>query len=306
MLARLDRYHRPIVALFVAVSVALVLFVQQPKAEAELSVPGGERVSALWVWDPGLLNGGWEQMLDYAVQHSVNRIYFGVDITIKPFKYQPFVRKAREMGIGVEALSGRASWVYPENRGSMLAYARWVAAYNAAVEPVERFAAARIDLEPHQLAEWKTDRDRLTNLWADASAEFAAEVHKTPGLAATADVPFWLDGYEVPATGVKMHDFMIGTFDELTIMAYRNYAEGRGGILDVVSAELASARQAGKRLTIGVETKENNEAPTVSFYGMSKTYMRDQLLKVSATLANEPAFAGISVHEYKAWTRMSP
>lgn len=300
------RCRRPMAALLLAVSAVLVLFAPMPKTEAETSVSGEERVNALWVWDPNLLNGGWEQLLEFASRQQVNRIYFAVDITIKPYKYQPFVRKARESGVVVEALSGRASWVFPENRSKMLDYTRWVANYNAAVEPGEQFAAARIDLEPHQLAEWKTERDRITGLWAETAAQFAAEVRKTPGLAATADVPFWLDGYKVAGTGPLMHNFMIDTFDELTIMAYRNCAEGRGGILDVASTELASARAAGKKLTIGVETKQNNEAPTVSFYGMSDTYMQSELLKVRDKLQDDPAFAGISVHDYKAWTQLKP
>jgi len=290
----------------VSVAVAFAFSHRLLQAEGETAEDGGERMNALWVWNPGLLNRGWEELLQFADQQGVKRIYFGVDITIKPFKYEPFVRRAHELGIGVEALGGRASWVLPENRSKMLDYVRWVAAYNDAVDPEERFIAARIDLEPHQLAEWKTGRDRLIGLWSEAAAEFAAEVRKTPGLAATADIPFWLDGYDVPGTERKAHELMIETFDELTIMAYRNYAEGRGGILDVVASELESARQAGKKLAIGVETKANDEAPTVSFYGMSGTYMQDELLKVSEKLKDDPAFFGIAVHEYAAWTKLKP
>lgn len=294
--------HLMIILLSV-VCIVPALFVPQSKVKAEVF---GESVNALWVWDPGLLNGGWEQLLEFAEQQEVNRIYFGVDITIKPFKYQPFVRKASEQGIVVEALSGRASWAFPENRSKMLDFARWVAAYNAAVAPEERFAAAHLDLEPYQLPEWKTDRDRMLELWAEAAAQFSAEVHKTPGLAAAADIPFWLDGYAVPSTGEKMHDVMIAAFDELTIMAYRNFAEGPGGILYVVASELESARLAGKKLTIGLETKYNNEAPYVSFYGMSRAYMQGEQLKVYNQLRDDPAFAGFSVHDYKAWPMLAP
>jgi len=305
MSPRFTWLHRSMIILLFVAFIVYDLFVPPQKAEAETFAPGGSE-SAMWVWDPGLLNGGWEQLLEFASQQDVNRIYFGVDITIKPYKYQPFVRKAHESGIAVEAVSGRASWVFHENRSKMLDYARWVVAYNAAVAPEERFTAARLDLEPHQLAEWKTDRDRLTGLWAETAAQFSAEIHKTPGLSATADVPFWLDGYLVPGTAQKMHDFMIATFDEVTIMAYRNFAEGPNGILNVVASELESARLAGKKLTIGLETKYNNEAPYVSFYGMSRAYMQNEQFKVYDILKDDPAFAGFSVHEYKAWTNIKP
>lgn len=274
--------------------------------DSALEAESENKVQAMWVWNPTLLNDGWEELLFFAYGKGVNRIYFGIDMTMSPDKYRVLVRSAGALGIEVEALSGRAEWVYPAYREDLLDFVRWVADYNRSSLPKERFRAIHLDLEPHQLAEWKRNRGRIVTLWAESAAIFMKEVRRYPGMIAAADLPFWLNGQIIPGTARPLHAFLIDTFDEVTIMAYRNYAEGRGGILDIAKEELESARLAGKPVTLGVETLPNQEGPTVSFYGKREAELQEQLQRTADALRGHAAFAGVSVHHYEGWRKIKP
>lgn len=93
-------------------------------------------------------------------------------------------------GVRVEALAGEATWGRLENVPKVFAVIDAVAAFNARSKA--RFAAVHLDIEPHQLAENRSDHAFVPEL--AAVLRVARERASGAGLSTSADLPrFALD-----------------------------------------------------------------------------------------------------------------
>ena len=92
------------------------------------------------------------------------------------------------------------------------------------------------------------------------------------------DIPFWLDGITLEWRGHRatVAEHAIGLFDFVTLMDYRNRADGGDGIVSHARTEMEIAERLGKRVVIGLETGEG-ELPKVTFKGLPRTRMEEEL-----------------------------
>jgi hypothetical protein len=257
---------------------------------------------ATWLWQTSLITTEPDQILSFAKDQGVNMLYLQIDTTKSPAYYQSFVKRAREAGIEVHALGGQSSWVLEENRKRVQALVNWVIQYNQTVSDSEKLVGIHLDIEPYLLPEWKTNKDAIIQQWMETVEAYVEQMKQAPTVEVSCDMPFWLDSTPLPNDPTTMlSEWLISQHDHVTIMAYRDHAEGPNSISSLVPQELGIADALGKKIVIGVETKQSSEGDFVSFYEEGNSYMNSELSKLPALLSSHPSFAGTAVHSYEHW-----
>lgn len=93
---------------------------------------------------------------------------------------------------------------------------------------------------------------------------------------------------------------MLDILDSAVFMTYRNTPQA---LLDLAKPALQAAGECGgKDITLAVETLRNTEAPFVSYYGMGKQRLADDLTSISGVAIQW--FGGLAVHDYRGWSAM--
>jgi hypothetical protein len=279
---------------------------------------------AVWVWEPetfAMLEDRRVALeaIDFLRSRGVDTLYLYADsykgrshIVKKPELYRALIRRLGKRGIRAYALLG--SWhlrtqeyALPERHPEAVAMLERVLAYNAAARPRERFAGVNLDIEPHMLENWKEDREGvllnfldMSRALMDAKRKAGADIPVGPA------IPFWLDRLELEWNGGKkpVSEHVLDIYDTAALMNYRDRAEGKDGLIEHASSELAYAAKTGKRLAIGVEVTPN-EVEKVTFDGMTEEYMERELGKAAAVFAVSPAFDGFVIHHYGSYRELA-
>ena len=92
--------------------------------------------------------------------------------------------------------------------------------------------------------------------------------------------------------------------DAVTVLSFRNTVTGPDSITDVAASALASAGAAGIPCRLAVETQylgPDEVARKQTFYGLGKPALDHALAEVEQILENDPAYAGMGVHDYEHW-----
>lgn len=275
---------------------------------------------AVWVWEPetfAMLEDRRVALeaIDFLRSKGIDTVYIYADsykdrshILKKPKLYRALIRRLGKRGIRAYALLG--SWhlrtheyVLPERHAEAVAMLDRVLAYNASSKPAERFAGVNIDIEPHMLEGWQADREGLLLNFLDMSralmdAKSAAGAVLPVGPA----IPFWLDRIELEWGGAKkpVSEHVLDIYDTAVIMNYRDKAEGKDGMIEHASSELAYAASLGKRLGVGVEVTPN-EVGKVTFAGESDEEMETELGEAGTAFSRSPAFDGFVIHHYESY-----
>lgn len=203
----------------------------------------------------------------------------------------------------MHALGGDPRWALTEHREDMLGLADWVVNYNGKVSAGARFDGIHLDIEPYVLAQWEDEKDKIISTWEQNLEVFLNQVSGNE-LELGIDIPFWFDQYSLE-NGTNLNEWLIRTFDHVTVMAYRNEVESEHGILELTRDELELANRLGKQILIGVNTKEMPGESHTSFYGHGKDRMNEKLEHLSGVLGSYASFAGIAIHDIRNWQNMS-
>lgn len=263
-------------------------------------------VRATWLWQTYQTASQPDQILSFTAKQGVNLLYLKIDTTLRPAYYQSFVKQAREMGIEVHALGGKASWGLERGREEILSLISWVVRYNQSVGAEAAISGIHLDIEPHTLPEWKTDQASVIRQWmANVDAYTSYLQAQAPNLRLGADIPFWLDKYPLPdQPSISVAERLIAAHDHVAVMAYRDKAEGPNSISALVPQELEIAERLGKKIVVAVETKASSEGDFVTFYEEGRTRMEDELAKLHQLLGDSPSFAGVAIHSYEYWSSL--
>ncbi|PZT52445.1 hypothetical protein DN757_27355 [Paenibacillus silvae] len=281
---------------------------EQPLPEKPINPPvSAPEIRGTYIWEASqVTDDGGEHILAFAKQQKINWLYVRLDLDQPYASYRSFVKRAKAQGIEVHAMGGHPIWGKKENRPRIKRLIDYVKNYNAEVEPDERFVGIHLDIEPYTLPEWEENRDTLLTEWASNIAYFQEETKKDSSLETSADLAVWLDTFPLPGKDVTVTEFMIDTLDHVSLMAFRNTAEGSNGIAAVVSQEMEIADRLGKSLLVSVEMKQNHEGEHISFYEHGAKEMENQLDKLPELLSGYKAYKGNLVHAYDYWVDAKP
>lgn len=259
-----------------------------------------DQPKATWLWDTARITQDPNEILTFLEQNDVSDLYLQINRDIRPAAYRQFIRNASALGIRVYALDGAPDWALSDKPVRTLF--NWLTTYQAGSQQAEQFSGVHLDIEPYILPDWTTNKSRVINQYQQRIT-FAASQATTLGLPFGIDIPFWFHEHSYSNKQGKgnLSDWLIRNTDEVTIMAYRNTAEGPNGIIAVASPEIAQAQAAGKPIRIGVETVPSDEGSNLSFHGLSNDYMDLQLVTTRNAFASTTSWNGFAIHSLESW-----
>lgn len=290
---------------------------------------------AIWIWEnasyPLVLNPNSRSVLssmakDTATfnQRPITTLYLAVGkyngaAMLEDYRgeVQQFVEWAHGEGFYVQALI--AGGTTPPYFG---AYSRYhphavkefeqILNYNLASSELARFDGVNVDTEPYILPDFKTAKPSVQIQYLDM-LKLLMERKQASGLTLSvgAAIPRWYDTSADASNiawngGTKwLSEHVQDTVDYISIMDYRDQAEGSAGIIAQALNELAYANAIGKpkSVVIGVETKDiadGGDPETISFHEEGRIYMEQELNKAYNAFQNDPAFGGIALHHYSS------
>ncbi|NMO98141.1 hypothetical protein [Paenibacillus lemnae] len=261
------------------------------------SLGTNSNMKAVWLWDTPFIKENPASILAFAEQTGLDTIYLQMNRDVRPEYYKSFIKAAGKQNIEIHVLGGAPSWSLKSERHRLDAFLTWTKEYQDAAAPEERFTGIHVDVEPHGLAQWKTNQADLIRQWQD-NTRYLAEGARALNLPITADIPFWIYQYQLPDGSMSMSRWMLTQMDGVAIMAYRDQADK---IYSAAAVELKEADELGKKAWIAVETKSSNEGAFITFYEEDAPYMDEQLQLLNKKAALHSSFSGFAIHDYKAY-----
>ncbi|MCQ2433438.1 MAG: hypothetical protein MJ175_12625, partial [Clostridia bacterium] len=242
---------------------------RKPRDEASVGSRG------VWWWHAALAEDPAEgaKALESLKDNGITEIYFHAG-RMADTDIQSFIRSAAERGIWVAWLAGDARWILDGNSGGDEQVETYLDYQKNAPENL-RFYALHLDVEPHQLAEFREDRASTLQLYSEFVTRIGSAIHEA-GEKIEWDIPFWLDDDVVTlpdGSSSGLLDVLAQNSDTLTLMSYRDTAEA---ILDVSKTEIGIGKTCGCKIICGVETY-SEEGDFVSFMEEGKTIMYEEL-----------------------------
>ena len=259
-------------------------------------------VKATWVWQTELIEDGGEQLLDFARTEGINLIYLQINRDLPKETYEKFIQHAHEGNVAVHALGGDPKWALQEHRDRMLGLADWTTNYNASVPSDSRFDGIHLDIEPYVLPQWESDQEAVITSWESNLKAFINKASDT-SLELGIDIPFWFDDIRT-SEGGSLNEWLMNSFDHVTVLAYRNEVDSEHGIVYLSQDELKLADKLGKHVLVGVNTKEMPGETHTTYFGRGKEQMNQSLANLSNELSSYSSFAGIAVHDFRNWENM--
>lgn len=268
----------------------------------------------MWVWDARVVAKPEtrNRLFQFCRRHRVGTLYLSAYNLQPPLEtgYREFNRQAHRVGIAVHALAGDPRWGQNRYHQIPLDWCQSVRQFNARASVDERFDGIHSDVEVYLLSKsWNERPAELLGGYLDLHVKMANRIHEDPGLVFGVDVPFWFDddpSYRILWRGVvrpPSHHVM-DVVDGVTIMAYRNFADGPDGTIQLVSLEMDYGDKVGKRVTVGQETQEDLFPAYVTFGGTSCAALEGELKKVEAAFAKRPSYNGVAIHHYESYRQL--
>ena len=280
---------------------------------ADRAVWTWERESYAMVGSPAAA----DEALRFLQGKRVTTIYLYADayrgrnlIAQRPELYRRFIQRAHGEGFKVYALLGSAylrteEYVLPQRRAAALATMQRVLSYNAGSRPDARFDGVNLDIEPHILAQWKTQKMELLRQFLDLGQAFMT-LKRASGqtLSIGPAIPFWLDGIELEWNGVTrpVSEHVIDLYDYVALMDYRHRVDGSDGIIAHAANEMVYAAKKRKRVVIGLEVTPN-ELSKVTFNHLTEIDLERAVAQTERAYRDSPAFAGFALHHYRGYRR---
>ncbi|GAA4433621.1 hypothetical protein GCM10023169_40680 [Georgenia halophila] len=284
---------------------------------------------AMWVWESAtarlLENPGAREVLgefmddESLAPQQTATIYLYADryddayaLLENPDRYRSLIAWAHDRGYRVHALLGSGTymapmWVYGRHHDKAVRLVENVLNYNIASAPDEQFDGINVDIEPHVLSDWHTDR-QVQLQYLDMLAKMMERKQVTgQNLDIGPAIPRWLDdsascqdvSWNEKTQNCARH--VIDTTDYISLMDYRDVATGPAGIIPQAQHEIDYAAAVGKEVMIGVETDQlsaSGDPEVITFQEEGRTAMEAELAQVYAAFESSPSFLGVAVHHY--------
>lgn len=270
---------------------------------------------AMWVWDVRIPNSPDAALglIDFCKSKNISVLYIAAlnfnENSVGPYKF--FNRLAHKNNITVHALAGDPRWCIERYHAQPLEWVLQVIEYNRASLPEERFDGIHCDAEPYVLGKvWEDNKQMLLKWSLDLNQKIADLIEAEDAeMIFGADIPFWYDddvSMEVEWQGsVKPPSYhILDTLDTVTVMDYRNFAEGPNGSIELARNEIEYADKTGKRIYIGQETKPDVYPPYITFGILDEKTMEMEIKKILDAYLSHPSFAGIAIHHYESYKRL--
>lgn len=312
------------------------VYAQVGNGTHEPAVPLPDQDRAMWIWEPEsyklLLNPGSRQVLNSFItdtqtfgQDPVQTLYLAVGkyagynaLEEQVDELRSFLSWAHSKNLQVHALiAGGTSpaymGAYEKYHSHAVREMEQVINYNLAAADSEKFDGINVDIEPYISPDFRDPSRFLQQEYLDVLQKMMdrrdmAGIRLPFGPA----VPKWYDtsdqGANIVWNGSSkwLSEHVQDISDYITIMDYRDTADGSAGIIAGAAGELAYADQIGKpnSVVVGVETLDianSGDPETITFWEEGRSHMEAELDKVYTAYGQNSAFGGIAVHHYDSY-----
>jgi hypothetical protein len=279
------------------VAAAMVTAAMALGGQGAAGLAGGSRmtpappgVRAMWLWS----DAAPADVVRWATGHDVSEIFVHVPAggpsATELGRLRQLSGLAAPAGITLSALGGAPEWT--TDHAAALAWRR-------AVDATGVFARYHVDVEPYLLPGWTSARTAT----ATSYLSLLDKLDTGGRLPLEADVPFWYGRFSV--NGRNLATEVLRRVDAITVMSYRDSGTGADSIWSVSQDWLDRGARAGKRVRLAAETGPLADCPYCTFAEEGATALGAALAEVDAAARSAPAFAGIAVHHYDAWRRLT-
>ncbi len=285
----------------------------------------------VWVWDDvsGMSDVAMTSIVEKASQAKFDTIYLTIDkylelqattnsatraVLVGAYgdSLAQFIAKANAKGIAVYAEAGWKDWAESGKRGKAISILNYVASFNAARNT--KFAGVQYDIEPYLLSTYEKNKATVLANYVNHVAEIVA-ANQALGLTLEFVIPHFYDCAQKWTPNITYGGKSDCTFNHLltildkspnstiSIMAYRNFADGNNGVTKLVSEELKQALGRPTKIIIAQETGDVDPA-YVTYHATSKQYMFSEIAKVLNSVGSMNSFAGIAMHYIDPFTEL--
>ncbi|MGN7763075.1 hypothetical protein ACTJKB_16615 [Paenibacillus sp. 22594] len=267
---------------------------------------GPALIKSTWIWNPEIISKEADDIVAFSKQNGINLIYLHIDQkSITQEAYRSFIQKAGAAGIQVDALAGDPLWSLPENQKSIQTFVDWVQDYNQSVNKEERFHGIHVDIEFYTLAHWDDHKEEITKQWMTNIELLVKETKKDQKLEVSADVPFWINELMIPGTTETLSKWLIHRMDHITLMSYRDHAEGTNSIMEIVTPIFNEAGAEDNKVVVGVNLLKSSEGNDTTFHEEGLDEMERQLTILKEKLKKYSLYKGIAIHDYDSWRELA-
>lgn len=270
---------------------------------------------AMWVWDVNIppSKDATKKVLEFCKSRNINRLYVSASNFSEQNvrNYRLFNQLAHASGIFIHALAGDPRWGLERYHQQPLRWVEEVLSFNRAVRAAERFDGLQNNTEVYLLGKpWEQNREKVLKESLDLNRKIVElrQIEEADIIYAC-DIPFWYD--DDPSLLVNWNGktqppsfHILDTVDFVTIMDYRNFADGPNGSIALAKKEIEYADSISKKVYIGQETKEGLYPEYITFGGMSEQNMESQVKKLVEAYIRNPSFAGIAIHHYNSYRKL--
>lgn len=229
-----------------------------------------------------------------------------------------FIKAASVHGLRIHALTGDPSHALTQNHDRVLERVDATIEFNHASPEDERLTGLHFDIEPHGLPQWKKstmeEKSALLTQFVEVNMKACERLRsRAPRMLYGADITFWFDKtnpdgeptYPVTFKGVTKDatKHLLDVADNVGIMSYRNTAEGKNGIISLVTKTITYADTAKGRAYVGVKMADIGP-PMEGFYGQTEAAMQEALKPLGQAFAGHRGYAGIAYFMYGAYREM--
>jgi hypothetical protein len=249
------------------------------------AVPGGR---AMWLWSKPAPS----EIVEWARAHGVREIFAYTPTRPDLAWLRDLRARSAAAGISLAALGGEPTWT--TQHAAALSWLR-------AVTATGLFDAVHVDVEPHALAAWQTDRART----AQQYVTLLEKLNAATTMRIEADVAFWYGEVLLPKRQ-NLADEVLRRVDAVTVMSYRDTVTGPNSVMAVGADLLLRGSAARKPVRLGVETQPLEECVYCTFAEEGAAALDDAFAGIEAAGSGYPTYAGIAVHHYDSWRRLAP
>lgn len=273
--------------------------------ETNQSLPENTAIST-WLWNTQQIVDNSDNVIKFLSDNKVNTVYLQIDYNLRSDYYKDFISKASSNNISVHALDGSPEWVSEEGTVLFQKFFRWLTNYQANASETQKFSGVHLDVEPYENSQYNQNTNQILENYQQYINK-AVNKCKTMNLPFAIDIPFWFHGVQYNNKFGKgyLAQWIFKRVENVTIMAYRDTAEGDNGVIAIAKAQMNLCSKYNVKATIAVETGKLPETEFVTFYEEGLLYMYDQLNVVHQYYKSNTAFNGFAIHYLENWMAMS-
>jgi hypothetical protein len=242
---------------------------------------------AMWLWS----RPAPAEVVEWAQAHGVREILAYTPTKPDLAWLRDLRARSAAAGIALAALGGEPAWTTQH-----AAALSWLAAVTA----TGLFDAVHVDVEPHALAAWQTDRART----AQQYVTLLEKLNAATTMRIEADVAFWYGEVLLPKKQ-NLADEVLRRVDAVTVMSYRDTATGPNSVTAVGADFLRRGAALGKPVRLGVETQPLTDCAYCTFAEEGAAALEGALAEIEAAGSAYASYAGAAVHSYDSWRRLA-